>query len=180
LKGEQYVWVRRQWNDDMVAKYRLNDVDKVHWSTSSGGVMAPTPQPFLHGYVWCDAMVEGELAHSGVHGPCPHEIKVCIVRKDNDPDVFQMLQEAAGPKPKRPSCSQQAMRLVEEWRSIRGPELRSQLQSQGYSRMHIGRVLQRLEQKGVLLVRREGRAKIYELPPTITDKVLVQVVQRKC
>lgn len=27
----------------------------------------------------------GEIAHSCTHGPCPHQIKVCIGKKDNDP-----------------------------------------------------------------------------------------------
>jgi hypothetical protein len=93
------VWVRRQWNDYRKAKYRLTELKDVHWDRTSGGVWAPTPQPFLHAYVQCDGMVEGELAHSGQHGPCPHRVKVCIVKKDNSPAVFTELVRAAGPKP---------------------------------------------------------------------------------
>jgi hypothetical protein len=94
------VKVRRQWNDSSrIATCRLEDLSGVHWDTTSGGVEAPTPQPFLHAYVQCDAMIAGELAHSGAHGACPHRIKVCIVKKDNDRNVFEGLCKAAGPKP---------------------------------------------------------------------------------
>ena len=39
---------------------------------------------YLHGYVWCDAMIAGELAHTCTHGPPPHRIKVCITKKGNE------------------------------------------------------------------------------------------------
>jgi hypothetical protein len=39
--------------------------------------------PYLCGYVWCDAAVEGEVAHSCRHGEDPQRIKVCVVKKDN-------------------------------------------------------------------------------------------------
>ena len=51
---EKFVWVRRQWNDHRMAKYRLSHLRNVHWSEYSGGVYAKAPQPFLHGYVQCD------------------------------------------------------------------------------------------------------------------------------
>lgn len=98
---EKFIWVRRQWNSWRKAKYRLSDVQNVRWDTFSGGVYAPTPQPFLHGYVWCDGYLEGELDHSCGHGDYPHNIKVCIVKKDNNPAIFKLLVEQAGPKPKR-------------------------------------------------------------------------------
>jgi hypothetical protein len=70
------IWVRRQWDDYRIALYSLEDLSRVHWSLTSGGVQAPAPQPFLHGYVQCDEAIEGELPHSGRHGPCPHSIKI--------------------------------------------------------------------------------------------------------
>lgn len=93
--GGQFVRVRRQWNDWRKAKYRLEDLEHVHWSYMSGGVQAPTPRPFMHAYVRCDAAVEGEVAHSGTHGPCPHSIKVCIVQKDNSKSVIEALKRIA-------------------------------------------------------------------------------------
>ena len=52
---------------------------------------------YLHGYVWCDAMITGAVAHSCRHGPPPHHIKVCITRIDNK-DVWRELERAAPPR----------------------------------------------------------------------------------
>lgn len=91
------VEVRRQWNDWRIATYRVSDVWGLHWSGESGGVRARSPRYFLHGYVLCNGMVGGELAHSCRHGPPPHEIKVCILERGNE-KVFARLLELA-PKP---------------------------------------------------------------------------------
>jgi hypothetical protein len=77
------VTVRRQWNDWREATYRLSDIRGLHWTNLSGGVNAAAPKAFIHGYVWCDRMIAGELAHSCEHGKGPHEIKVCLVKKAN-------------------------------------------------------------------------------------------------
>ena len=98
--NESVVLVRRQWNDWRTAEYRLSDVEGVHWSRVSGGVGALAPQPFMNGYVRCDQTLGGELAHSRTHGPCPHSIKVCIVKKDNTSGIIQQLERLAGHKPK--------------------------------------------------------------------------------
>ena len=96
---EKLVTVRRQWNSEMSATYRLQDVHNVHWDDTSSGVLAGY---FLHAHARCDSMLEGELDHSGTHGPCPHEIKVCIVKKDNDdPNVIRLLEQQADPRPQR-------------------------------------------------------------------------------
>ena len=100
-KHNLIVQVRRQWNDWRIAEVNLSELDDVHWSTFSGGVGAPAPQPFIHGYISCDTIPEGELAHSCRHGSAPHRIKVCVVKKDNDKDLFAEIVRRAGPKPSR-------------------------------------------------------------------------------
>ena len=85
------VLVRRQWNDYRTARYRLDQIDGVHWDDTSGGVFSRAPRPFLHGYVSCDGMTGGQLPHSCEHGRRPHSIKVCIVKKDNRRDVIEKL-----------------------------------------------------------------------------------------
>jgi hypothetical protein len=80
------VYIRRQWNDWRIGKVRLDKLDGLRWDWLSGGVQAPCPQPFIHGYVSC-ADIEGDIAHSGTHGPCPHRIKVCVVKKDNNKET---------------------------------------------------------------------------------------------
>ena len=96
---EDLVVVRRQWNDSLATSYRLKDIDGVRWDTVSGGFREPAPQPFLHAYVNCRGMTDGGVSHSRIHGSCPHQIKVCIVKKDNDPAVFEYLKNMAGTKP---------------------------------------------------------------------------------
>lgn len=78
------VWVRRQFDHHKHAAYRLADVDGWHWSDISGGVMHRANRRYLHGYVWCDGMIAGTLAHSCAHGPPPHRIKVCVTKKGNE------------------------------------------------------------------------------------------------
>ena len=93
------IVIRRQWNDWRKATVRLNAIDGVKWDTISGGIQAPTPQPFIHGYILPDAIVDGELAYSGRHQY--NKIKVCVVKSDNDLEIFAKLVEIAGPKPVR-------------------------------------------------------------------------------
>jgi hypothetical protein len=99
--GDVIITVRRQWNSPLRADYRLADVRRPHWSQVSGGVDAPSPYPMLSAYVQCDEMLAGELAHAGVHGPCPHSIKVCVTQVDNDRATYRRLAALAGPKPQR-------------------------------------------------------------------------------
>lgn len=88
---EPLVTVRRQWNDFATAEYRLSGIDGVHWDSVSGGVGAQALRPFLHGYVMCDGAVSGGVSHSCSHGPAPHRIKVCIVKRDNAPAVMHAI-----------------------------------------------------------------------------------------
>ncbi|HLK23021.1 MAG TPA: hypothetical protein VKT30_00025 [Caulobacteraceae bacterium] len=88
----------------------MKDVSGLHWSDVSGGVQAPAPRPFLHGYVMCDAMVQGSIAHSCAHGPGPHSIKVCITRKYNE-KIFDELLKLAPPRPPRPAAKTKLQRI---------------------------------------------------------------------
>ena len=90
--GDFDVWVRRQWNDCCRrGKVKSSDIWDLHWSDMSGGINVLAPRAFLHGYIWCTAITEGEVAHSCRHGQEPHRIKICIVKVDN-PGVFDKLQ----------------------------------------------------------------------------------------
>jgi hypothetical protein len=61
------VWVRRQWNSWKSAAYRLSQIEGLRWDDVSGGAMAKAPRRFLHGYVWCNQMIEGELEEMWRH-----------------------------------------------------------------------------------------------------------------
>ena len=99
MTEEQLVLVRRQLKDWRVAKYRLSDLTDVHWDRPSAGAKGPAAGSLLSAQVSCDAIVEGELSHTGSYGPCPHSIKVHIAKKENDPRVFARLAQLAGPQP---------------------------------------------------------------------------------
>ena len=104
------VRVARQWND-----YRIDEVDAPtlrgpHWSDVSGGVGAPAPHPFLYAYVSCDRVPN--VGHSGIHGPCPHEIKVCIIKAGSDHAAYAALADVAGPRPKRVDEARETARQI--------------------------------------------------------------------
>lgn len=92
------VRIRRQFNDSKIGTVDFLCLSGFKWDYISGGVQSFAPQPFIHAYVWCDA-IEGDFSHSGIHGPCPHNIKVVIVKKDNTPEVWQKILKEAGPRP---------------------------------------------------------------------------------
>ena len=93
------VRVRRQWNNYRIGEVDLAHLHSIRWDSTSGGVGARTPQPFIHGNTTCTAIL-GDIAHSCRHGPPPHWIKVCVVKKDNSKEVWQKVNDIAGPKPK--------------------------------------------------------------------------------
>jgi uncharacterized small protein (DUF1192 family) len=90
------VWVRRTFNSrrSRRAAYRFADVTRLHWSSYSGGKRRRVNRPYLHGLVWCDAMITGVLGHSCRHGPPPHHIKVCITKVDNK-SIWPEIERAA-------------------------------------------------------------------------------------
>ena len=94
------VWVRRQFNSRKHAAYRLAEVSEWHWSNMSGGIVRRANRHYLHGYVWCDAMIAGRLAHTCQHGPPPHRIKVCVTKKGNE--KFWRVIAAAAPMDEKP------------------------------------------------------------------------------
>ena len=97
----ELVYVRRQPNDWRTASYRVDDVDGIRFSAITGGTQTLLSHDALCGYVYCDAMVEDELAHSCEHGEGPHRIKVVIPKSHNDPRLWAKLagQEYREPKP---------------------------------------------------------------------------------
>ena len=98
LVADTPVHVRRNPRDWKTAVYRFGDVSDLRWDTFCGGVGRGTPQPMLFGYVWCDGMISGRVAHSCIHGPPPHHIKVCLVKKLNAP-IWRQILERAPPRP---------------------------------------------------------------------------------
>lgn len=99
VAATELVSVRRQWNSWEMAEVYVGEVANPLWDVECGGVREAAPDAQIYGYVWCDAIVSGSLAHSCLHGTAPHSIKVCILRKDNSPRIYSHFVELAGPKP---------------------------------------------------------------------------------
>ena len=88
-ESNYWVVIRRAWNDaGRTARIQLSKIQNLHWDRWSGGIRSFAPRSFIHGYVICDE-IQGNIAHSGAHGKCPHLIKVCITEIDNEPTTFQ-------------------------------------------------------------------------------------------
>lgn len=99
-EGDDFVvYVRRHPLDWQTAEYRLSALScELFWDRQSGGVNKGTSHPALFGYVMCDEMLSGELAHSCAHGPAPHRIKVCLVKKLNKARWKELLQRVSPPR----------------------------------------------------------------------------------
>ena len=93
------VSVRRKWNSWEIAQVYVGDVENLLWDLESGGVKESAPEAYIYGYIWCDRLVSGSLAHSCLHGTAPHSIKICILRKDNPPRIYNHFLAITGPKP---------------------------------------------------------------------------------
>ena len=89
------VRVRHHWSDrGSEAVVRLRDLDDFHWDKQTGGdgrFGGVAPRPFIHAYVPCDALLEGEVGHTCTDEAAPHRIKVCILKQGNQA-LFPMLE----------------------------------------------------------------------------------------
>ena len=156
------VCVRRQPNDHRIANFPLAALRSLHWDNASGGFGVRT-FTFLYGYVFCNEQLDGDLAHSCLHGEGPHNIKVCVLKSDN-PELYPRLVEIVGQKPKPPpSCREDTLRIVAREVEISGPDLRPRLESLGHSRITINIQLPRIEKRGEIISRRKGRMKVYRI-----------------
>ena len=95
------VKVRRQPGDYRLATYPLEKVYRMRWDNIGGGIQQRSAM-HVYGYVLCNELTGGKLAHSCRHGPPPHEIKVCITKKHNEL-VWPYILEIVGQKPQRSS-----------------------------------------------------------------------------
>jgi hypothetical protein len=95
----ELVSVRRHWNSWEIAQVYVGEVANPVWDLVSGGVKEFSPEALIFAYVWCDAIVSGSIAHSCLHGTAPHSIKICILRKDNSPRIYNHFLSITGPKP---------------------------------------------------------------------------------
>src|SRR5262249_21588061 len=106
MPNDTLVEVRRDWNDNAAATYRLDAVSDWHCHFVGGRMRARTAPCFVYGYVMCDEAIDGRVRHSCRHGPPPHTIKICIIEAGNE-DVWDEIIRCAGPKPQPRSVAEE-------------------------------------------------------------------------
>ena len=158
------VKVRRQPNDGNIATYRRSDIFELYWDDVSGGIQQSfMGQHFLYGYVWCNAAVEGAVAHSGPHGiknhgKCPHYIKVCVLKSDNSETIYKSLTKGLPPKPQlersKPksgnTCKVDIIATLSERGAMRETRLTTILENIGHGTNNIKFVLKKLAKDKIL------------------------------
>jgi hypothetical protein len=96
LAPETVIRVRREWKSRRIGEVRFGDIDDLHWARTSGGTGHRSPFVMMYGYILCDHLVAGTLAHSCVHGEGPHRIKIVVVKKDNPKSIVAALMAPLG------------------------------------------------------------------------------------
>ena len=158
LNEELFVYVRRQPSDYRIAKYKLSDFKNPGWRYTSGGIQTTFMGTMsIYGKVWCNGAIEGEVAHSGVHGICPHEILVCVLKKDNPIKVYNRLKELVGPNPdpierSKPTtgnfCKVDIMELLEKEGTMRKVDIVKKMMRIGHGENNINAVIKKLLKAG--------------------------------
>jgi hypothetical protein len=158
LPPNTQVSVRRMPGDHNIGQCDLSRIRGIHWGYISGGVQVSFfNTPSVYGYVTCTDIVEGRVAHTGDHmGGCPHEIKVCILKKDNFA-IYDCLKAMAGVRPPvsraKPltgnSCKVDADAVLQANGPMRETVLIDELVKIGHGRDNAKRVLKVLSKAGV-------------------------------
>jgi len=138
LTGNELIYVTRVIGDYKTATVKLKNLSEFHWGTISGGVKVYKGTYNLYAYMYCNEIEDGVIGHSGIHGPCPHYIKVCISKKSNE-KYFKYMSEKAGEKPENPNknakgTTERIRKIVSEQPGITAVEVASILEKEGIAK----------------------------------------------
>ena len=92
MSDEERVSVRRRWNAAEMTAASIESLWDFHLRNDAGGVCGPFPRAFLCAHVWCDKISSSELGHLCREGPPPHDLLVCILPNDNQPELYERLR----------------------------------------------------------------------------------------
>ncbi len=81
---ESTVFIRRRPNDESLASIEFNKLGPTIWSNEFGGYGGAGEEKCVRATVVCSDVydVTGSI-HTGIHGPCPHNILVVVLEQDN-------------------------------------------------------------------------------------------------
>jgi len=85
------VTVRRRWNDPGSSRAPRSALRELTIRNDPGGVCGLFERPFLHARVWCDHLVGEQNLHRCEPATAPHELEICILERDNLPEIYAEL-----------------------------------------------------------------------------------------
>lgn len=162
MTGEELIVVTRHKIDHKVGRVKFENLGGFRWDTTSGGANVYAGTIGLYAYMTCTDLEDGEIGHSGIHGKCPHDIKVYIPKGPNK-KYYRFLAEEAGPKPENPNkkalgTTERVRKIVEEKPGITAVEVADILEKDGVRRKTVKnsiRYLKRIETKNKTKLRSE-------------------------
>jgi len=98
------VRIQSEWNGWHAAEVKLDDLEAIHWLQPTGA-----PHPLLHAYVSCACLASGDIPHDRGRTPCPHRIRVCVLKRHVVPSVYAELAQRADAGSAGPYLSPAAM-----------------------------------------------------------------------
>jgi hypothetical protein len=78
------VVVRIRRNDLRTARVHASAIEGLHWA----------PNHTLYGFIACDQIIQGAIAHECAPATRPHRLPVCIIAKDNAKSYRQLADQA--------------------------------------------------------------------------------------
>ena len=162
MTGEELIVVTRQKVDHRSATVKWDNLSGVHWGTTSGGVRRYTGTQGIYAYMTCTDIEDGEISHSGIHGPCPHNIKVYIPSGANK-EYYKYIAKEAGERPKSPyqealGTTVKVRKIVEKQPGITAVEVAEILAEEGIRKKTVAnsvRYLKRFKFKNKPSIRAE-------------------------
>lgn len=153
---EMDVTVVRSKGDTQKDKVKYKVLRNLRWDMHSGGVKRYTGTYDLYGNVLCTEApnVAHTGNHVGVNGDkkCPHDIKVCILKKDNPNILYKELAKRAGEKPKEywrdgKKVSQEVRNIVRKNPGITAVEVADILEEKEIDRRRTQNAIRYLKRK---------------------------------
>lgn len=173
------VTIVRQKGDYRKDTVKCRDIRNLRWSKVSGGQRTHTGTYDLYGDVYCTYVPN--IPHTGNHRGligkgCPHNIKVCILKKDN-PNVYEELAKRAGEKPKESwrdgvNVSEEVRNIVSKKPGILATEVAEILEGKGIDKDRTRNAIRYLKknkfkEKGYLESEKHGTTQKLTLHPPV-------------
>jgi len=109
---ENLIRVHCTWSGWQNAEVRLRDIRDVHWFRPDRA-----PHAFLHGFVSCRDIVNGQIPHHCDGASAPHTLRVCLLKRHVIASAYAELVRCADASS---SVNRQSVALAASVRSSAG------------------------------------------------------------